>query len=290
MSEHPLDRLARRLAPRVVTPADVHPSLSAHGPPEPPPPPNQSRWRNGLSRRSLLRTAAFSAGAASIPWRFSAPPSSLAATTTSCNCRDYASQQWLNCQNDYLGNAPVDADSILGGIQYGIANAGAQHYCAGKDTTAAAQCQEVPCQQGYTCHWLGLENPECRPDCPPGSGQTKCGDQCVNLQTDNNNCGSCGHVCVGSSSCINGHCGCNTCGDSGNNPFSQICGGQCTDTSSDPYNCGSCGNVCPDSVNGFRGICNCGQCDGCAGGLHSIFCCQTGTCAHACPGPGETCP
>ena len=126
--------------------------------------------------------------------------------------------------------------------------------------------------------------------CKAEYGRGVCQDVCVDLQTDNDNCGSCGHVCVGPSRCINGHCSCNTCGDGGKNPYSRICGGQCTDTSSDFYNCGSCGNVCPDSVNGFAGICNCGQCDGCAGGLGSIFCCQTGKCAHACPSPGETCP
>jgi hypothetical protein len=262
MREHPLDSLARRLAA-----GDL----------------------GRTSRRSLLRAAALAAGAAAVPWRLVAPESSEAAPITSCNCENYASQQWINCQNDYIGNAPSD-DGVVGAIQYGIANAGAQNFCKGRDTRALAACQQVPCPPGSTCNWVGLDAPECKSDCPPGSGQTKCGDDCVNLQTDNNNCGSCGHVCVGSSACVNGHCTCNACGTTGSNPYSQICDGQCVDLSSDPYNCGSCGNVCPDSVNGFRGICNCGQCDGCAGGLHSIFCCETGKCAHACPGPGETCP
>jgi hypothetical protein len=127
--------------------------------------------------------------------------------------------------------------------------------------------------------------------CPCPQGHDRCGgDDCLDLQTDDNNCGKCGHVCVASSSCTNGHCVCNTCGNAGNNPYSQICDGQCVDTSGDPSNCGGCGNVCPQVVNGFRGICNCGQCDGCEGGVTGFWCCQTGTCTHACPSPGETCP
>lgn len=125
--------------------------------------------------------------------------------------------------------------------------------------------------------------------CP--HGLSKCGKcTCVDLQNDDNNCGSCGHACISSSTCINGHCSCNTCGDAGKNPYSQVCGGQCVDTAADPTNCGSCGNVCPDTVNGFTGICNCGVCDGCSGAIGGFWCCQTGKCTHACPQPGETCP
>jgi hypothetical protein len=185
---------------------------------------------------------------------------------------------------------------VVAGLQYGMAHTAAVNLspenggCKGTDTKAKSDCQQVPCPSGYECHWQAIDAPECRPLCPPGSGQTKCGDTCVDLQTDNDNCGSCGHVCVGSSSCTNGHCECNTCGNQGRNSMSQICDGQCIDTSSDPTNCGSCGNVCPDTVNGFRGICNCGQCDGCSGGVGSFWCCQTSKCTHACPPPGETCP
>jgi len=40
--------------------------------------------------------------------------------------------------------------------------------------------------------------------CP--EGQTLCGSACVDLQTDASNCGSCGHVCGGSSFCASGTC------------------------------------------------------------------------------------
>ncbi|MBI3295705.1 MAG: hypothetical protein HYZ71_13345 [Deltaproteobacteria bacterium] len=37
-------------------------------------------------------------------------------------------------------------------------------------------------------------------------GETKCSGKCVNLQTDNNNCGSCGNVCPTGQSCSSGTC------------------------------------------------------------------------------------
>lgn len=42
--------------------------------------------------------------------------------------------------------------------------------------------------------------------CP--SGQTKCGDICVDLMTDANNCGACGNACAGDGICVDGVCHC----------------------------------------------------------------------------------
>jgi len=35
---------------------------------------------------------------------------------------------------------------------------------------------------------------------------TQCGLTCVDLETDNDNCGACGHVCAPSTACVNGNC------------------------------------------------------------------------------------
>lgn len=42
--------------------------------------------------------------------------------------------------------------------------------------------------------------------CNCGQGQTCCNNQCVNLQTDRNNCGACGTTCGSSVSCQSGVC------------------------------------------------------------------------------------
>jgi hypothetical protein len=80
------------------------------------------------------------------------------------------------------------------------------------------------------------------------AGETTCASdrtKCVDLQTDEANCGSCGHQCTGGSQCVDGSCICLS-------PTPDVCGGRCVDLQTDPNNCGSCGNQCTDAqcVNG----------------------------------------
>ena len=42
--------------------------------------------------------------------------------------------------------------------------------------------------------------------CKCDRGFTKCGKKCRNLETDERNCGSCGHECQAGETCRNGHC------------------------------------------------------------------------------------
>lgn len=66
-------------------------------------------------------------------------------------------------------------------------------------------------------------------------GLTSCSGSCVNLTTNNGNCGSCGHVCSGLTA---------TC-----------CGGGCTSLKTDESNCGTCGHKC-----GITSTCESGSC------------------------------
>ncbi len=73
-----------------------------------------------------------------------------------------------------------------------------------------------------------------------------CSGSCADLQTDSNNCGSCGNS-EGSDEfdCVDGSF---TCPGGG-----ELCGGECVDLdlfSDDPENCGTCGNACSDNVSG----------------------------------------
>src|SRR5689334_231600 len=97
-------------------------------------------------------------------------------------------------------------------------------------------------------------------DAPPdaltctSAGQMMCSGTCVNTQTDNNNCGTCGNSC-GSGTCQSGLC----C------PTGQTnCGGQCVDLTTSDTHCGSCTNDCGSgascqSNNGFTLCCPTGQ-------------------------------
>ena len=81
-----------------------------------------------------------------------------------------------------------------------------------------------------------------------------CNDQCVNLQTDRYNCGSCGNSCIGSQVCQNGHC-VFTSGTVCAYPLTP-CNGQCVNTQTDMTNCGACGTTCISGQTCVNGACN----------------------------------
>ncbi len=66
---------------------------------------------------------------------------------------------------------------------------------------AACQKQFGVCGAGATC-----QNGTCVSQAVCPAGATLCGTQCKNLQTDSQNCGSCGNVCSASAACSGGLC------------------------------------------------------------------------------------
>lgn len=123
--------------------------------------------------------------------------------------------------------------------------------CVGPDErnqTCADKCEDNFCPAPYTCCYGG----------------------CVNLQTDDNNCGSCWNACGDGVSCINGLCvdACNNmCVDG-----QLCCNGVCTDVMTNTFNCGSCGNACnvsgsePTASGCTNGYCTCGGSAECTDG------------------------
>jgi hypothetical protein len=77
-------------------------------------------------------------------------------------------------------------------------------------------------------------NGACSIVCP--QAKTECNGACVDVQTDNDNCGMCNNPCMMSQSCLQGMC-CNM--------GETVCNNTCTATQSDPMNCGMCGKQCP---------------------------------------------
>jgi len=108
-------------------------------------------------------------------------------------------------------------------------------------------------------------------------GAKLCGGTCANLQTDANNCGSCGKHCSASEVCSAGACA--PC------PASRAqCKDQCADLGSDPLNCGACGNVCA-----ARQSCIAGSCSACDGTLCANTCAELSTDAANCGACGNAC-
>ena len=81
--------------------------------------------------------------------------------------------------------------------------------------------------------------------CPQDAPET-CNGVCVDLQSDEANCGACGVVCPEGETCQAGACRCGgsrTCGSG-----LTCCSGTCVDLLTDLNNCTACGNVCPPQL------------------------------------------
>ncbi|WP_437587283.1 hypothetical protein [Sorangium sp. So ce1000] len=95
-------------------------------------------------------------------------------------------------------------------------------------------------------------------DCAPSLAA--CEGGCVDLSTNNANCGACGVVCSGGAFCGAGRCVCRE-GDG-------MCNGVCTFLDADPQNCGACGIRCGSGQFCRHGVCEEGcpppqiSCDG----------------------------
>ncbi len=118
-----------------------------------------------------------------------------------------------------------------------------------------------------------------------------CNGSCVDVSSDDLNCGSCGNVCGAGVSCAAGECQID-CGGL------ALCSGQCVDTDTSDAHCGACDNACPPSSSCTTGICecssgldlcasgcvdlasdpdNCGSCDNvCATGMCTSGACEGG--------------
>jgi hypothetical protein len=114
--------------------------------------------------------------------------------------------------------------------------------------------------------------------CP--TGQTRCANGCVDLQTASNNCGACGNTCSNGTVCSAGSCVCQGA--------TTLCSGSCVDLTSDTNNCGACGTVCGAGTTCVGGTCT----GGCPSGQTSC----SGSCVdltsdnNNCGSCGSTCP
>jgi hypothetical protein len=88
--------------------------------------------------------------------------------------------------------------------------------------------------------------------CP--SGKSACGDVCVDLQSNSENCGKCGTACLNAQVCVAGACATECPGEDTKCPSGATT--VCVNTQSDNDNCGSCGKACNAGEICFHGACS----------------------------------
>jgi hypothetical protein len=157
-------------------------------------------------------------------------------TTKPANCNGCGTQCPVDnpiCAPGGCKNAcPATAPTLCNGTSCSNLDSDANH-CG----DCAKSCVQ-PASGGVTT----CDSRKCVVHCSDGSPD--CGGNCPNYKTDNQNCGTCGHVCGNGTTCKSGVC----CG-----PTQTNCNGTCVDLSSDPDHCGACTNAaCADLPGGTR--------------------------------------
>lgn len=119
-----------------------------------------------------------------------------------------------------------------------------------------------------------------------GSDRTCCANRCSSLNTDPQNCGSCGRQCsaAGGDSCTGGVC---RCGAASACAAGQVCcsGLGCVDTRTDPFHCGDCLTGCKPGESCVAGQCSCNGGPACDTGTS----CCNGLCTNLCTCGGTSC-
>ena len=132
-----------------------------------------------------------------------------ACTTDSCASEPYGACRHapVSCPaHDDPCFEPYPCDPVVGCLNVALPKpdgtpCGAGHSCqAGACTCTPTSCSQGQAQDSQTC--------QCTSKCP--DGQIDCGGGCVDLSTSADNCGLCGHSCLGvaGSTCQQGDCLC----------------------------------------------------------------------------------
>jgi len=120
---------------------------------------------------------------------------------------------------------------------------GCNHWCDNDEVCEDGQCLRE-CDESCGDNELCVDG-----ECTCRSGFSVCDDECVDLRTDDGNCGMCDRGCDGDP------CGGGECLDDDCAPFPDACEHACTDVQTDPLACGACGRECHPSQQCIAGEC-----------------------------------
>ncbi len=145
---------------------------------------------------------------------------------------------------------------LLAGGVLGLAGLGP----AGARATTCSNGHTLCNRPGHCCSGICLPRDRAgRRYCGCGAGMTLCGGQCVDLQTDMGNCGTCGEICASGLvgvACVQGVCHQISCPAAQVDPCNgHCCDGDCYDPLTDHENCGICGNACSSGQVCSGGVC-----------------------------------
>jgi hypothetical protein len=132
---------------------------------------------------------------------------------------------------------------------------GGTHLCGGtcvaNDVNACGpSCTKCTAPTGGTVSCNGTS---CAQSCTT-AGDSICSNVCVDLQSDDNNCGTCAKKCTTALTGATSTCVARNCQVSCTDSTATLCSSGCFNLKSDQHNCGRCGHDC------FSGTCSNGKC------------------------------
>ncbi len=236
------------------------------------------------------------------------PPCSGVDTCCGDGCTDTQTDP-KNCSE--CGFICPTGDTCVQGNCTPPANCDGGPVCTGMEQCCSTGCKNIDtdpkncgacgntCPATFTCVAATCTAPASCNGGPVCTGVNQCcASGCSNVNTDPNNCGSCGNACAPGDTCQGGTCQAPATCNGGPlcTATETCCASGCSNTTTDASNCGGCGTICPTGDTCVASICTpATSCNGAPPCPSGDTCCGTG-CSNTtsdpknCGGCGTICP